>query len=407
MVNLALPLAGSPREAVPRGVRRRRRVALGLAVVLLAGTGTWAFVQSAGASRAGKMADLVWAGNGSRAVGSSGNATQLVLGDAVSGTVRRLGGPFMWGCGGCAILRAGNSLFVGEADGIYRLDRPRYRATKIANGQIVFPATVPGQLFVASSICCSPAEHQGDYVHLITTTGKNLGGPWTVPSGYALTDPPRSTASGIVVATVIAAPISPSASLTASPTLAIWNPMTGSIGHVLDLAASFIDTTTADGHTTVAWLRALRGHCFYPAGDCQLVLTDLTTGLDRVIALPPGGLGFIGGGAFSPDGKTLAAFIHPDHILGPGLNGQVMKLVIIDVATGTVRPVPGSLAEYGEPYGFATWSPDGRWMFFGGFSGGGQRRGKVLHHVGAYRIGTTRATELGLPQNYSVVAVQP
>jgi hypothetical protein len=347
---------------------------------------------------------LVWPGSASRGVGSSRNTTQLVLGDPVSGTVRRLGGPFMWGCGGCAIVRGGNSLFVGEADGIYRLDRPRYRATKIANDQIVFPATVPGQLFVASA---SPAEPQGDNVHLITMTGTNLGGPWTAPSGYALTYPPRSTASGIVVEKVIAPPISPSASPTASPTLAIWNPRTGSIGHVLDLGgAGLIDTTTADGHTTVAWLRELRGHCFYPGGDCQLVLTDLTTGLDRVIA-PTGSLGFLGGGAFSPDGTKIAAFIHPDHILGPGLNGQVMKLVIVDVATGTVRPVPGSIAEYGEPYGFATWSPDGRWVFFGGFSGGGQRRGKVLHHVGAYRIGTTRATELGLPQNYSVVAVQP
>jgi hypothetical protein len=88
----------------------------------------------------------------------------------------------------------------------------------------------------------------------------------------------------------------------------------------------------------------------------------------------------------------------------PGLNGQVMKLVIVDLATGIVTLVPGSIAEYGEPYGFAIWSPDGRWVFFGGFS---QPGGKILHHVGAYRIGTTRATQLGLPQDYSVVAGQP
>jgi len=337
---------------------------------------------------AGKMADLVWAGSASRAVGSSRNATQLVLGDAVSGTVRRLGGPIMW-CGGCAIVRAGNSLFVGEADGIYRLDRPRYRATKIANGQIVFPATVPGRLFVASA---SSAEPQGDNVHL---TGKDLGGPWRIPHGYSISSPPRATTEGIVVD-----PISPSPSPTASPTLAIWNPRTGSIGHVLDLGVRLIDTTTADGHTTVAWLRELRGHCFYPGEDCQLVLTDLTTGLDRVIA-PPGGLGFIGGGAFSPDGKTLAAFT----LVHSKLTNDTMQLALIDVGTGRVSPVSKSTGQFGEPYGFATWSPSGQSVFFGGV---GQIRTSFQDlRIGAYQIGASSATALAFPGNYSAVAVNP
>ena len=338
--------------------------------------------------------DLVWAGSASRAVGSSRNATQLVLGDAVSGTVRRIGSPILLGCGGCAIVRAGNSLFVGEADGIYRLDRPRYRATKIANGEIVFPATVPGRLFVASG---SPAEPQGDNVHLITTTGKDLGGPWPTPQGYWIASPPRATTEGIVVQKVIA-PISPSALPAASPTLAIWNPMTGSIGHVFDLGASLIDTTTVDGHTTVAWLRELRGHCFYPGEDCQLVLTDLTTGLDRVIA-PPGGLGFIGGGAFSPDGKTLAAFT----LVHSNLTNDTMQLALIDVGTGQVSPVSKSTGQFGEPYGFATWSPSGQSVFFGGV---GQIRTSFQElRIGAYQIGASSATALPFPVNYSAVAV--
>jgi len=344
---------------------------------------------------AGKMADLVWAGSASPAVGSSRNATQLILGDAVSGTVRRLGGPIMLGCGGCAIVRVGNSLFVGEADGIYRLDRPRYRAIKIANGQIVFPATVPGRLLVASA---SSAEPQGDNVHLITTTGKDLGGPWQTPQGYSISSPPRATTEGIVVQKVIA-PISPSASPTVSPTMAIWNPMTGSISHVLDLGARLIDTTTVDGHTTVAWLRELRGHCFNPGGDCQLVLTDLTTGIDRVIA-PPGGLGFMGGGAFSPDGKTLAAFALVNH---GKLNNDTMQLALIDVVTGKVSPVSKSTGQFGEPYGFATWSPGGQSVFFGGV---GQIRTSFQDlRIGAYQIGASSATAIPFPVNYSAVAV--
>jgi hypothetical protein len=103
-------------------------------------------------------------------------------------------------------------------------------------------------------------------VSLLSNGGTVLGGPWTVPSGYALTYPPRSTPSGIVVEKVIAAPISPSASVTSSPTSAIWNPRTGSIGHVLHLGAGLIDTTTADGHTTTAWLREVRGHCSIQRG---------------------------------------------------------------------------------------------------------------------------------------------
>ncbi len=341
---------------------------------------------------------LVWDGANETRLGG------FVVGDPANGRVRSIPGPpGDYSCLLACIARVGSELFAGSPSGVYRLGWPSSAATRIGDGQLVFPSPLKSELYAATTTDQAPlGQSKTGTVSLLSNSGAVVGGPWTVPSGYALTYPPRSTASGIVVQKVTA-PMSPSASPTASPSFAIWNPRTGSIGHVLDLGAWLIDTTTADGHATVAWLRQLRGHCFYPGGDCQLVLTDLTTGLDRVIA-PTGRLGFIGGGAFSPDGTKIAAFIHPDHILGPGLNGQVMKLVIVDVATGTVRPVPGSIAEYGEPYGFATWSPDGRWVFFGGFA---QPGGKILHHVGAYRIGTTRATELGLPQDYSVVVGQP
>ncbi len=411
--------AGSPRvdaEALFKEARRRARIRLlkicliGFAAAVLISTVLVWTVRSTPSTpstsrgvprapvntRATKMADLVWAGSSSRAVGSSSNATQLMLGDAVSRTVRRIGRPIMW-CGDCAIVRSGNSLFTGEADGIYRLDPPQYRATKIANGQFVFPAAVPDRLFVASG---SPVEPQGDNVDLITTTGKNLGGPWRAPDGYSITSPPRATTEGIVVQKVIA-PISPSAPprLSAPPTLAIWNPRTGSIGHVLDLGASLIDTTTADGHSSVAWLRELRGHCFSPGGDCQLVLTDLTTGLDRLIA-PPGGLKFIDGGAFSPDGKTLAAFTLANH---ENWNNDTMQLALIDVGTGQVSPVGKSTGQFGEPKGFATWSPSGQWIFFGGV---GQIRTSFEDlRIGAYQIGASSATDLPFPVNYSAVAV--
>ena len=135
----------------------------------------------------------------------------------------------------------------------------------------------------------------------------------------------------------------------------------------------------------------------------DLVLTDTSTGSHQTVPAPAGTLGFVGGGAFSPDGSELAAFVQLNHVLGPGLNGQVMELVIIDTATARLHQIGGSWSNYGEPYGFATWSPDGRWAFFGGFSMGPPIRG-VLNHLGAYALGTTTATELRLPADYSTVA---
>jgi Tol biopolymer transport system component len=128
------------------------------------------------------------------------------------------------------------------------------------------------------------------------------------------------------------------------------------------------------------------------------VLTDLTTGLDRVIA-PPGGLGFIGGRAFSPDGKTLAAFT----LVHSKLTNDTMQLALIDVGTGKVSPVSKSTGQFGEPYGFATWSPSGQSVFFGGV---GQIRTSFQDlRIGAYQISASSATALPFPVNYSAVAV--
>jgi hypothetical protein len=71
-----------------------------------------------------------------------------------------------------------------------------------------------------------------------------------------------------------------------------------------------------------------------------------------------------------------------------------MRLVLVDVRSGRTTPIDGAAAEFGESYGFATWSPDGRWVFFGG-----------LHGIYAHRVGTHDAVRLSLPASYSATAV--
>jgi hypothetical protein len=71
-----------------------------------------------------------------------------------------------------------------------------------------------------------------------------------------------------------------------------------------------------------------------------------------------------------------------------------MELVIVDVASGGATNISRSEDEFGEPYGFATWSSNGQWLFFGG-----------LRQTLAHRLGTSDAVALKLPAEYSVVAV--
>jgi hypothetical protein len=81
----------------------------------------------------------------------------------------------------------------------------------------------------------------------------------------------------------------------------------------------------------------------------------------------------------------------------------MMHLVLIDIATAQMRPVSNSKGQFGEPKGFATWSPSGRWVFFGGL---GQLRTSFEDlRIGAYEMGASSATALPFAVNYSAVAI--
>jgi hypothetical protein len=113
---------------------------------------------------------------------------------------------------------------------------------------------------------------------------------------------------------------------------------------------------------TVAWTDGGGGGCLPNPGSC-LHLTDTASGTDRMITPPAGFAGFVGGGAFSPTGTWLAAFVFTPADTGPGL-----RLVLIDTRLGRAQVV-GPVLPAGEAIGSAAWSSDGQWIFFSGLSG--------------------------------------
>ena len=400
--------------------QRRRRFRTG-AVILIAGAlvAVGFVVVSGGQSRAPRFSTA--RPRSSSAVVSQPTGVKLVwdearqdgtnafrLGDPVTGASRTVAGPAEGSCLVACIARIGGSVFAGSPSGVYRLGLNGSASIRVADGQLVFAAARTDEFYVAITTASAPL---GSMVRLVAVSGARLGGPWKVPAGYALADPPRATESGIVVTSFHPGPGPDPAG---SSWLSLWDPVTGHVARPFATGAgTLVDATASPDRHLAAWTqptsRIVEGSWQYHARQvtapytvADLTITDLSNGRRRVVQAPSDSLGFIGGGAFSPDGSTLAAFVQLNHVLGPGLNGQVMELVLINTATGSLHPVSGSATEFGEAYGFASWSHDGRWVFFGGLTS--QSGVGVLGHMGAYRPGTSRAAELRLPANYSAIA---
>ena len=93
-----------------------------------------------------------------------------------------------------------------------------------------------------------------------------------------------------------------------------------------------------------------------------LRLHDLEQGTERLVA-PPDGIARIDGygGAFSPDGRYMAA-VGFDHS-GIFSEQTAVSLVLIDFVEATARTVPNSLTRPWD-YPQVTWSASGDWLFF-------------------------------------------
>ena len=177
---------------------------------------------------------------------------------------------------------------------------------------------------------------------------------WYLPGGDGLAD----VYSGAGVATANGILVQSGQSPGPGGTvIGLWNP----VGHrvtVIGRAQAVIGAHTPPGagDTQLAWIPA-------GCGDCPVRITDTATMAVRSVRSPLGH-GFARGGAFSPDGTTLALFARLD-------NRDAARLMLVDLATGSARVAREPQLAVGAGIGWAQWVPDGRRLVMGPASTGG------------------------------------
>ena len=204
-------------------------------------------------------------------------------------------------------------------------------------------------------------------VQFVTTPG--IGGSnspvWRLPAGYEAL---AQAGSGLLVRN-------------GDGQLRIWSLDGGQLGPIIGQPRSVIDTRDDE----VAWRASTE--CDND-GECPLHITDINTGVDHVVAPPASHGGFLDGGALSPDGRLLAAFV-----AAPFAKHPQAELVIVDVGTSVIKHLANSVVDVGEPVGAAVWTADATTVFFCGLNG-------QMH---AYQPGDAGAVTLNVPASYSFV----
>ena len=228
----------------------------------------------------------------------------------------------------------------------------------------VLPADQPGAVWLVRGQPPSAVE-----VELVNGSGDRLAPPVELPPGTA---PVLAAGPDRLVLQRI------------DGTLLLYDARARRITDGLGRAGDVLD---AHG-PVVAWVAAAYGRC-EGATACELHLTDVDSGGDRVVAAPPGSE-WVRGGAFSPDGSKLAAFA----AAGGAAESGAARLVMIDVATVGTLEIPGSEAPVGEPVVAAAWSRTSGWLLYSGL--GGSLRGHFP--------GSPSAQALDLPSSYTFAA---
>jgi hypothetical protein len=292
----------------------------------------------------------------------------------------------------------GASLLLGGDDGLFRVD---------VDARRVRPIPLPGRRFEADwglirRVGAVVAVHGGT---AWVSTGEP-GGPATRlgPASYALaaTDPrrvwlveetgdperwfrvrevnvdrspapPRPLARGTLPLSWRPVAAAPGGLLldVAGPGggLAVWDPRTGRLRHRFDTRSPVTVAAVSGG--TVAWVEAT-----------TLRLGDLAGGRPRVVAAPAGSDGFALAGAFSPDGRVLAAVTEVGFASRPAL-----ALIRVDRGQAVrVEGSEGALADRCSPC--VAWAPAGDWVFFIRLGPG--------FGIGAYRLGQPSAARVPL-----------
>jgi hypothetical protein len=270
---------------------------------------------------------------------------------------------------------------------VYRAD-PQRGLVAIGRGSTPF-GSVDGQSFF---VVTSFVPNEGTTtIERWDVTGARIAGPWTLPAGWELaevnsgtSDIPRETTAGLLVEST-STQNEPSGWF-GGRTLGLWRPGESDVRELGPFRFVVgVGRGPAEPDDRIAFTRT---GCDRQTG-CDLEVLDLGTGASFVVSAPSS-FGFVGGGGFSPDGSQLAAFVGSNSM---GMN-PAASLAMVDVGTHAVQSIDRSEVSVGEPYGWATWDPDGSRVVFGSFTG---------DHALTVGAGEHQASPLdGVPDAYSV-----
>ncbi len=218
---------------------------------------------------------------------------------------------------------------------IRQLDPATGKVRILGAGDGVFPSPDGRQLFISqpgdTSLTELAADGSGEPRRQVLPAGWHLPGGYSVAVGHGLLVQSRDESY---------------------PTLAVWDPQARRLtilGRGYPQMASAYTPAGGRGGL-VAWIGRDCGQ------RCPIRITDLTTRSTRIVHSPRPD-GFALGGAFSPNGRQLAAFVNI---------GATAELALVDTRTGQVRLVGSVRTGLGEDIAWAHWLPDGERLLAGG-----------------------------------------
>jgi hypothetical protein len=342
------------KEAWRRRRRRRAAAAVATAAVLAAAAtaawaGGWPGTGAPGRARGASHAPGGWLGALGRAgaplvawVDDNGG---LHVGDLATGRQRRVatisadntvplvsaGGRLYW-----VDSRGGYLRGYGQWPDVVRsLDLATGRIRGIAPGQAVFASADGRHVFIAwtgTDVIEVPADGPGRARQLAVPRGWLVAGNGGIAGGGP---GDLGVAGDGILVQASEYQTSPEPTM-----LGWWDPRTGAVrvlGRMANGDNGLVGATTLPGGQA-GLVATFPASCGRVPGFRCVRITDTAT-LSSVTVRSPSRYGFGIGGAFSADGRWLAAFVITD--VG-GQAGPAARLAIVDTRTGRLRLVPGA-----------------------------------------------------------------